>query len=80
MSPTKTMSTCAYVHNGVANLFMFFAPLRGWRRVTVTERRTKVDWAYALRDLVDVHFPTATTIRVVSDNLNTHDPGSRPIT
>jgi len=65
-----------YVRNGVANLFMFFAPLRGWRHVTVTERRTKVDWAYAMRDLVDVHFPAATTIRVVSDNLNTHDPGS----
>jgi hypothetical protein len=66
----------AYVRNGVANLFMFFAPLIGWRHVQVTERRTRVDWAYAMRDLVDVHFPTATKIRVVSDNLNTHDPGS----
>jgi hypothetical protein len=65
-----------YVRNGVANLFMFFAPLRGWRHVTVTERRTKVDWAYAMRDVVDIYFPTATKIRVVSDNLNTHDPGS----
>jgi len=65
-----------YVRNGGATLFMFFAPLRGWRHVTVTERRTTVDWAYAMRALVDVYFPTATTIRVVSDNLNTHDPGS----
>ena len=66
----------ASVRNGVANLCMFCAPLCGWRHVTVTERRTKVDWAYAMRDLVDVYFPTATKIRVVSDNLHTHDPGS----
>ena len=65
-----------YVRQGVANLFMFFAPLQGWRHVTVTERRTRLDWAYAVRDLVDLHFPHATKIRLVSDNLNTHDPGS----
>jgi len=55
---------------------MFCAPLVGWRHIQVTERRTRVDWAYAMRDVVDVYFPTATKIRVVSDNLNTHDPGS----
>ncbi len=65
-----------YVRNGVANLFMFFAPLAGWRHVQVTERRTRVDWAHAMRDLVDVYFPEAIKIRVVSDNLNTHDAGS----
>jgi hypothetical protein len=65
-----------YVRNGVANLFLFFAPLEGWRHVTVTERRTRVDWAHAMRDLVDVYFPAAPTIRVVLDNLNTHIAGS----
>jgi len=65
-----------YVRNGVANLFMFFAPLQGWRHVEVTERRTKVDCAYALRALVAVYFPAARTIRVVFDNLNTHAAGS----
>ncbi len=65
-----------YGRNGVATLFMFFAPLVGWRHVTVTERRTKVDWAHAMRDLVDGYFPDARTIRVVCDNLNTHAPGS----
>jgi hypothetical protein len=65
-----------YVRNGVANLFMFFAPLRGWRHVTVTEHPTRVDWADALRDLVDVYFPDAQKIRVVLDNLNTHVAGS----
>jgi hypothetical protein len=65
-----------YVRHGVANLFMFFAPLLGWRHVQVTERRTQVDWAYALRDLVDVYFPDAVKIRLVCDNLNTHEAGS----
>jgi hypothetical protein len=65
-----------YVRHGVANLFMFCAPLLGWRHVAVTERRTKVDCASALRDLVDVYFPDARTIRVVFDNLNTHAAAS----
>jgi len=63
-----------YVRNGVQNLFMFFAPLRNWRHVKVTDRRTKVDWAYCMRDLSDLHFPEAVRIRIVEDHLNTHDP------
>jgi hypothetical protein len=55
---------------------MFFAPLVGWRHVKVTDRRTKADWADCMRDLVDVHFPGALLIRVVQDNLNTHDPSA----
>jgi hypothetical protein len=51
---------------------MLLQPLAGWRAVKVTKRRTKHDFAYVLRDLVDVHFPQAETIRVVLDNLNTH--------
>jgi len=66
----------AYVRNGVANMFMCFAPLGGWRHVHVTDHRTRLDWAHAIRDLVDVHFPTASTIRLVCDNLNTHTAGS----
>jgi hypothetical protein len=65
-----------YQRNGVCNLFMFFTPLEGWRHVKVTDRRTKADWAYCMRDLVDVHFPDALLIRVVQDNLNTHDPSA----
>src|SRR5438552_18975296 len=48
-----------YERNGTANLFMLFAPLEGRRHVKVTERRTKVDFAEVIRDLVDVHFPQA---------------------
>jgi len=65
-----------YERHGVANLFMLFAPLLGWRQVVVTDRRTMRDWAEVMRDLVDVHFPQAPTSRVVLDNLNTHLAGS----
>jgi hypothetical protein len=61
-----------YERNGTSNLFMFFAPLDAWRHVKVTDRRTMIDWAHCMRDLVDVHFPQADRIVVVMDNLNTH--------
>ena len=51
-------------------------PLCGWRHVEVTQRRTKVDFAYVLRDLVDVHDPDAETIVLVMDNLTPHKPAS----
>lgn len=65
-----------YVRHGVSNLFMFFELLTGQRFVKVTDRRTKIDWDYAVRDLVDVHDPEADTITLVMDNLNTHSLGS----
>ncbi len=61
-----------YERNGTSNLFMFFEPLTAWRHVDVTERRTQVDWAHAIRDLVDIQFPEAEMIVLVMDNLNTH--------
>jgi hypothetical protein len=65
-----------YERKGVANLFLFSEPLRGWRAVSVTERRTMIDWAHAIRELVEVHYPDAERIVLVMDNLNTHSPGS----
>ena len=65
-----------YERNGTANLFMMFEPLAGQRHVQVTERRTAVDYAHAVRELVDVHYPQAQTIVLVQDNLNTHRPAS----
>lgn len=65
-----------YEREGVANLFMFMEPLAGKRHVKVTDRRTKVDWAEAMRDLADVYYPEAEMIVVVLDNLNTHSPAS----
>lgn len=63
-----------YQRNGVRNLFLFFSPLVSWRHVKVTKQRTHLEWAYCMKDLVDVHFPEATRIRVIQDNLNTHNP------
>jgi hypothetical protein len=65
-----------YRRNGVSNMFMFFAPLEGWRHVKVTDHRKKIDWAIAMRQLVDEHFAEAQKITVVMDNLNTHSPSS----
>jgi hypothetical protein len=65
-----------YERNGVANLFMQFQPLTGWRHVEVTEHRAKRDFAGQMQQLVDVHFPRARRIRVVLDNLNTHTKAS----
>jgi hypothetical protein len=65
-----------YERNGTANLFMMFAPLEGWRHVEVTDRHTAVDFAHMLRDLSDIHFPSAKKIVLMEDNLNTHKPAS----
>ena len=65
-----------YKRQGVRNLFLFFEPLRAWRHIEVTERRTKVDFAACMKDLVDKWYPEAEKIRVVLDNLNTHKPSS----
>ena len=65
-----------YQRRGTANLFMSCCPLRGWRQVVVTTRRTYQDVARQWRDLVDVYFPKAKEIRLVLDNLNTHTPGA----
>jgi DDE superfamily endonuclease len=65
-----------YRRNGTANLFMLFAPIEGWRHVTVTERRTAIDYANILRDLSDIHFAKAEKIVLIQDNLNTHAPAS----
>jgi hypothetical protein len=65
-----------YARNGTANLFMMYAPLEGWRHVKVTDHRAAVDYAQALKDLADAHFPDAERIVLVQDNLNTHCPAS----
>jgi hypothetical protein len=65
-----------YKRNGVVNLFMIFEPLAGKRRVKVTERRTKKDWAECIGELVDELYPQAERIVLVMDNLNTHTPAS----
>jgi hypothetical protein len=65
-----------YERNGVANLFMIFAPLEGWRHVKVTDRRTAIDYAQVLKQISDVRFADAEQITLVQDNLNIHDKSS----
>jgi hypothetical protein len=65
-----------YERKGVCHQLVLCEPLTGWRHVRVTERRTRKDYAACLRELVDVYFPRAQKIRLVQDNLNTHDGAS----
>lgn len=65
-----------YERNGTRNLFLFFCPDTGWRHVKVTDRRTSIDFAHCMADLVFVHFPNAEKIHIICDNLNTHSPAS----
>ena len=65
-----------YERRGVCNLFLVCEPLRGWRHVTCSARRTRIDWAYCIKDLVDICYPDAEVIVLVQDNLNTHTPAS----
>ena len=65
-----------YVRGGVANVFLVTEPLRGWRHVTVSQQRTRLDFAQCVRELLDVHYPDAERIVLVLDQLNTHSPAS----
>ena len=65
-----------YIRNGTCLIFMFVAPLEGWRRAEVTERRTRIDWAMQIKKLVDIDFPKAEKIVIVMDNLDIHSMGS----
>ena len=65
-----------YKRNGTCVIFMFSAPLKGWRRAEVTEQRTKIDFAHQIKKLVTKDFPKAEKIVLVMDNLNTHTIGS----
>ena len=65
-----------YRRNGTANLFVFLDAHQPWRHVKVTERKTAHDFAHCMRELVDVHYPDAETVRVVLDNLSAHKPAA----
>lgn len=65
-----------YAREGVVNLFLVTEPLRGRRHVRLSERRTRIDFAHCIQELVDVHYPAATSIVLVLDQLNTHSPAS----
>lgn len=73
MSPgTPFREDDKYRRNGTCAIFMFFAPLLGWRRAVSREHRTRVDWAQEIKRLLDEDFPSAKRVHLVCDNLNTH--------
>jgi hypothetical protein len=65
-----------YERHGVRAIFLFFDPIRGWRRVSGRDSRTRVDWAEEVRRLLDEDYPLARKVKLVCDNLNTHSIAS----
>ena len=61
-----------YERHGTCSIFMFTEPLGGWRHTHARERRTKIDWAHEIHDLLTIHYPDSPKIKLVMDNLNTH--------
>jgi len=73
MKPGKTeKEDYEYIRKGTCSIFVFTEPLAGWRHVSARERRTKIDWAIKVEELLLVHYPNAKKVRLVLDNLNTH--------
>ena len=67
---------CEYERNGTCNIFVFAEPLAGWRHVAVTDTRTRKDWAYQIKNLLDNFYPTAKKVVLIMDNLNIHSGAS----
>lgn len=65
-----------YIRNGVVQIFMEVEPLAGRRHVAATARRTRKDWAHQIKEMLDVRYPEAQKVRLVMDNLNTHNVAS----
>jgi hypothetical protein len=65
-----------YERAGTASIFMFCEPLSGWRQVTVRDRRTKIDWAMEVEELLRTRYASAEKVILVCDNLNTHTKGA----
>ena len=65
-----------YERAGTASIFLFCEALAGWRQVRVRERRTKVDWAVEMAELLQGRYAKAEKVILVCDNLNTHTMGA----
>lgn len=65
-----------YERAGTASAFLWTEALRGWRKARVRKRRTAIDWAHEVRELLKVDYPKAQKVILVCDNLNTHTPAA----
>lgn len=72
----KKLEDSEYIRNGTCSIFIFTEPLKGWRNVSVSERRTRKDWANQVAELLEVHYPDVSKLCLVMDNLNTHSISS----
>jgi len=65
-----------YVRNGVASILLEVEPLGGKRKVKITERRTRIDWAHFVNDMLEIRYSDAEKVVLVMDRLNTHNAAS----
>ena len=65
-----------YERNGTAANFMFTEPLGSWRKVNIRQRKTSIDWANEVKELLDKDYPDTEKVILVMDNLNTHKAAS----
>lgn len=63
-----------YKRHGVAELYMLFEPLTGWREVEVRDKHARLDWAAVVYKLATEYYPDAQQITLVQDNLSAHKP------
>lgn len=61
-----------YVRNGIAAIFVEVETLGGKRHVSITERRSRIDWAWFIRGMLEERYPQAEKLVLVMDNLKTH--------
>ena len=67
-----------YVRHGTCSIFVWVEPLAGWQRVHALPRRSRIDWAGQVKELLTVDYPDADAdadadvVVLVMDNLNTH--------
>jgi len=74
VSGTPKRTDYEYQRQGVRNEFVILEPKVGRRHIRTTKHRTGRDWAKTIRHLAERMYPTASTIHLVEDNLNTHNP------
>jgi len=65
-----------YLRNGVAEIFLEVEPMTGRRHVSITESRTRKDWAGFIKGMLEERYPKALKVILVLDNLNTHSAAS----
>jgi hypothetical protein len=65
-----------YLRHGTCSIFVWVEPLAGWRRVDALQRRTRLDWAGQVKQMLTVDYPDAEKVVLVMDNLNTHNIAS----